>query len=168
LSAPILIPQIDFLTNDAWMLLTGITNGNGYPILLMDRYSKGILYVLTIPENFNDLYDFPPQALGAIRSVILGDFPVIADAPGQVSLFAYDNNSFIVESYLPTPQYVTLAVAGGFRHLRDLQTGGIFTGQPARFGGASTRPTGTFRGPPRVLFSIQLQPHSYEPLVAEK
>jgi hypothetical protein len=169
LSAPILIPQIDFLTNDAWMLLTGIANGNGYPILLMDRYSKGILYVLTIPENFSDLYDFPPQALGAIRSVILGDFPVIADAPGQVSLFAYDNNSFIVESYLPTPQYVTLAVAGGFRHLRDLQTGGIFTGQPARLGfGASTRPTGTFRSPPRVLFSIQLQPHSYEPFVAEK
>jgi len=61
LSAPILIPQIDFLTNDAWMLLTGIANGNGYPILLMDRYSKGILYVLTIPENFNDLYDFRPK-----------------------------------------------------------------------------------------------------------
>jgi len=101
--------------------------------------------------------------------VILGDFPVIADAPGQVSLFAYDNNSFIVESYLPTPQYVTLAVAGGFRHLRDLQTGGIFTAQPARFGGgASTRPAGTFRSPPRVLFSIQLQPHSYEPFIAEK
>jgi hypothetical protein len=169
LSAPILIPQIDFLTNDAWMLLTGITNGNGYPILLMDRYSKGILYVLTIPENFNDLFDYPPEVLGAIRRVILGDFPVIADGPGRVSLFAYDNNSFIVESYLSTPSYVTLAVAGGFRHLRDLQSGWIITGQRARSGGgASTRRSGAFPGQPRVLFSIQLQPHSYEPFVAEK
>ena len=25
----------------------------------MDRYSKGILYVLTIPDNFNDLYRLP-------------------------------------------------------------------------------------------------------------
>jgi hypothetical protein len=165
----ILIPEIDFLTNDAWMLVTGIADGNGYPILLMDRYSKGTLYVLTIPDNFNDLYNLPPEVLAAIRSVVLRDFPVIADAPAQTSLFAYDNHSFIIESYLPTPSYVTLEVAGGFTHLRDLQTGQILTGRPrpANFG-PSTRPNRAPTGPPRQFFTIQLAPHSYEPLIAEK
>jgi len=170
LSTGILIPQIDFLTNDAWMLVTGIANGNGYPILLMDRYSRGTLYVLTIPENFNDLYTLPPEVLDAIRAVMLRDFPVIADAPAQTSLFAYDNNSFIVESYLPTPSYVTLEVAGGFTHLRDLQTGSILTARPrppANFG-PTTRPNATPARPPRQFFTIVLASHSYEPLIAEK
>jgi hypothetical protein len=165
----ILIPQIDFLTNDAWTLVTGIADGNGYPILLMDRYSRGTLYVLTIPDNFEDLYNFPPEVLSAIRGVLMSSFPVIADGPAQVSLFAYDNNSFIVESYLPTPSYVMLAVAGGFDHLRDLQTGQVITGhpRPTNFG-PTTRPSRAATGPPREIFTIQLAPHSYEALMAEK
>jgi hypothetical protein len=169
LSPGILIPQIDFLTNDAWMLVTGIASGNGYPILLMDRYSKGILYVLTIPDNFNDLYNLPPEVLSAIRGVVLRDFPVIADGPAQISLFAYDNNSFILESYLPTPSYITVVLAGGFTHLRDLQTGSIFTGRsltPEMV--AATRPNRVSARPAREIFTIQLMPHSYEALIAEK
>jgi hypothetical protein len=168
LSSGILIPQIDFLTNDAWMLVTGIAGGNGYPILLMDRYSKGTLYVLTIPENFNDLYSLPREVLDAIRRVIMRNFPVIADGPAQMSLFAYDNNSFIVESYLPTSSYVTLEVAGGFTHLRDLQTGLLLTGRPRSANSGPGRPNRVPPGPARELFTIQLPPHSYEPLVAEK
>ena len=38
-----------------------MANGSGYPLLLMDRYSKGMLYVWTIPDNFNDLYRLPPR-----------------------------------------------------------------------------------------------------------
>ena len=48
----ILLPEIDFLTNDAWPVVRAMANGGGYPLLLMDRYSKGVLYVLTIPGQF--------------------------------------------------------------------------------------------------------------------
>ena len=44
----ILFPEIFFLTNDAWPVVRLVANGNGYPLLLMDRYSKGILYIWTI------------------------------------------------------------------------------------------------------------------------
>jgi hypothetical protein len=41
----------------------------------MDQYSKGKLFVLTIPDNFTDLYQIPAPTLDAIRSYILEDFP---------------------------------------------------------------------------------------------
>ena len=92
----VLFPQIDFLTNDAWALVRAMAAGRGYPLLLMDRYSKGVLYVWSIPDNFNDLYRLPPEVAAAIRSYVMTGFPVRIDGPAQVALFAYDNNTFIV------------------------------------------------------------------------
>jgi hypothetical protein len=40
---PILFPEVRFLTNDAWGLVSALENGNGYPIMLMDKYSQGVL-----------------------------------------------------------------------------------------------------------------------------
>lgn len=169
LSPGILIPEIDFLTNDAWVLVSGMSSGNGYPILLMDRYSKGILYVLTIPENFEDFYRFPPEVLGAIKHVILRDFPVVLDGPSQISLFTYDNNSFVVESFLPTPADVTVGVAGSFKYLRNVVTGQVMEGEPPppRFG-PTTRGSSQSQGAPRYSFTFQIMPHSYEAFVMTK
>jgi hypothetical protein len=157
----ILIPQIRFLTNDAWALVSGIADGNGFPLLLMDRYSKGILYVLTIPENFNDLYRYPPEVLSAIKQIILRDSQVRLDAPAQISLFQYDNNTFIVESFLPTETNVTLSVPSEFTKLHDLLSDQMIPGQPER-----SIQLGGFGNPPpassRTLFSVQMQPHSYQ------
>jgi hypothetical protein len=126
----------------------------------MDRYSNGILYVLTVPDNFADFYDFSPEALAAIRRVLLADFPATLNAPTQVSLFAYDNSTFIAESYLPTPCYATLELTGPVTRLRDLQTGWTITGHPSI---ASTRPTAA----QKTVFLVQLQAHSYEAFAAE-
>ncbi len=101
-NAAILFPVIEFLTNDAWPLVRATANGGACPLLLMDRYSKGVLYVLTIPDNFADLYRLPPAVTSALKSYLMRGFPVRLDGPSQVALFAYDNNTFIVESYLPT------------------------------------------------------------------
>jgi hypothetical protein len=169
LSRGILIPQIDFLTNDAWSLVSGIANGNGYPILLMDRYSNGTLYVLTIPDNFADLYRFPPEVLSAIKRVLMKDFPAILEAPSQISLFAYDNNTFVVESYLPTPTLATLAVSGNFTHFRNLITGQLIEGQlPPVSATSTTLATQPSAGRSRLTFALQLNPHSYGVFTAEK
>ena len=81
----VLVPEIAFLTNDAWPLVRGIANGRGAPMLLMDRYSKGILYVLTIPENFNDLYVLPQPMLTSIKQFALREIssPARCAQPGQ-------------------------------------------------------------------------------------
>ncbi len=163
----VMIPEIRFLTNDAWMLVAGMANGNGYPILLNDRYGKGMLYVLTIPDNFNDLYSFPPEVLTAIRRVILQGFPVRLDAPAQVSLFAYDNNTFIVESYLPTATQVEISIPGVGGQVRDAISGEEFPAEP--MDDPTTQPRWMRpSGPPQTTFALQLPPHSYRVLAIEK
>ena len=147
-------PEIGFMTNDAWPVVRGTANGRGAPLVLMDHYSKGTFYVLTIPENFNDLYQLPQGVLAQIRRYVMGDFPVSIDAPGKVSLFAYDNNTFVVESYRDEPVKVTVNAVGTFGHIRDLASGTMVDGTPAA----------THRGQPsapRTEFQIEVPPHSF-------
>jgi hypothetical protein len=142
-----------------------MANGKGYPLLLMDRYSKGILYLWTIPENFNDLYRLPPSVTRGIRNFVMAGFPVRVDGPSQVALFAYDNNTFVVESFLPTAADVTVSVAGEAVRLRNLVSGEISSGQSERRGYGRGR-----GGPSEELtsFKVHLLPHSYSAFRAEK
>jgi hypothetical protein len=129
----------------------------------MDRYSKGILYIWTIPDNFNDLYRLPVEVTSALKNYVMRGFPVRVDGPAQIALFAYDNNTFIVESFLPSETGVKISVAGGTAKLRNLVTGERLTGQA---------PTQGFRrrqaaGEARISFNVHLPPHSYAVFVME-
>jgi hypothetical protein len=163
-NADVLFPEIDFLTNDSWPLVRAIAGGNGYPLLLMNRYSRGVLYVLTIPDNFADLYRLPPAATTAIKNYLMRGFPVRLDGPAQVALFAYDNHTFIVESYLPAETDVKVSLTGNFTRLKNPVTGEVITGQ------APTQGRGRWRDneESRVSFNVHLLPHSYSVFAAEK
>ena len=160
----ILFPEIFFLTNDAWPVVRLLANGNGYPLLLMDRYSKGVLYIWTMPENFTDLYSLPPNVTGAIKNYVMRGFPVRLDGPAQVALFAYDNHTFIVESYLPAETDVKVSLTGNFTRLKNLVTGEVLAGQ------APTQGRGRWRDveESRMTFNLHLPPHSYAVFAAEK
>ena len=160
----ILFPEIFFLTNDAWPVVRLLANGNGYPLLLMDRYSKGILYIWTMPENFSDLYSLPPSVTGAIKNYVLRGFPIRLDGPGQVALFAYDNHTFIVESYLPAETDVKVSLTGNFTRLKNLVTGEVITGQAPMQGRGRWRDAEESR----TSFNVHLPPHSYAVFTAEK
>ena len=166
-TAAILVPEIDFQTNDAWPVVRGTANGRGAPLLIMDRYSKGILYVLTIPENPSDLYALPQPTLTAIRQYLLRDFTIQIDAPSRVSLFAYDNHTFVVESFRDEPAPVTVSNLGTATHLRNLATGELVEGsKPAAETnqGESTATSIARRRPPqaeRTEFHIEVAPHSF-------
>jgi hypothetical protein len=157
----ILIPEIQYLTNDVWELVSGMTqNDLGYPLLLQAGYAKGTLYVLTIPDNFSDLYSFPAQVLTQIRNVLLRDIFVRIESPGDVSLFVYDNNTFIVESFLPENTEVRISLDRKYTKIRDIITGQEFTGQPtgSSFGGSFGFGAGAGN---RLSYPIQIKPHSY-------
>lgn len=97
----IVIPEIKYFTNDAWELITGLNDANGYPILLQVRCGNGLLYVLAVPDNFSDLYSLPKEVLSVIRETFMKDFQVQLEAPSKICLFLYDNNTFIIKSFLP-------------------------------------------------------------------
>jgi hypothetical protein len=167
----ILIPEIKYsniLTHDAWGDALGISpGGTTYPIVLSCDYSKGKFYVLTIPNDPADLYALPSTVLSVIRAALGSAEPVRIDtAPSQVALFRYDNNTFIVQNYLPTAVEVTVSIAGQVTQIHDLLTGKDIAPAPAagrgfgRFGGGFGG-----RGPnapaPRASFTFTVLPHSY-------
>jgi hypothetical protein len=162
----ILFPEIDFLTNDAWALVRAMAGGRGYPILLLDRYGKGTLYVWVIPDNFDDLYRLPPEVLSGIKHYLMRGFPVRLDGPGKVALFAYDNHTFIVESFLPVESNVSIGLAGDKGRLRNLLTGEEMTGQVRRAGGFGGRQSGG--GEERMSFNLRLLPHSFSVFAVEE
>ena len=163
-TSDLLVPEIAFQTNDAWPIVRGTANGRGAPLLIMDRYSKGILYVLTIPENPNDLYLLPQAVLTQIKHYLLDGFPVQMDAPSKVSLFAYDNRAFVVESYLDAPTQITISSPGASVRLRNLATGELVEGKvPA----SPTTQRRRAPQPPNIEFHIDLLPHSFAAFAEE-
>ncbi len=134
LDTDILIPEIRYFTNDSWEVVSAFTSPNrtsGTPILLSGKYSKGVLYVLTIPQAQGELYRYPQPVLRAIRDVLAKDMYVRLDAPAMVSLFAYDNDRFIVESFAEEPVQARIVTDRRITRLRDVETGQDLTGQQA-------------------------------------
>ena len=142
----ILLPQVRYATNDSWEEITALAGENGFPLLHHADYGSGRLYVLTIPDNFADLYALPAPALDHIRRVVTKGLPVRLQGPSRVSLFAYDNDTYVVHSFLDRMGSVELVADGRDVTLVDLQTGAVVPGQA--------------RGD-ATAFSVFLEPHSY-------
>lgn len=156
---PVLFPQIDFYTNDSWPIIRGVAGNKGFPIMLMNRYSNGVIYELTIPENPGDLYALPQPLLTQIRAYVQQEFPVRIDAPAQVALFAYDNDTFVVESFRPEAAPVTIRLSGANLRLQAID-GGEVAPLPQRAPASGPR-----RGPPpppATEFAVTVQPHSFQ------
>jgi hypothetical protein len=163
LAKPMLIPEIQFITNDAWYVLAGLYNGNGYPMLLSNKYSKGTLYVLTIPDAFTDLYNLPAPALSVIRNTLCAGLPaaLTGDTPAYVSLFEYDNKTFIVQNFADEEKPVSVAVAGA-ASLKNLLTDEVVNAAPAAAGGRGPGGGGPGRGgAQRATFTMTVKPHSW-------
>lgn len=160
-SPPILFPLIHFYTNEDWAVVRGLDDGGGVPLLLVDHYGKGDLYVLTIPEEQNDFYSLPPRVLDAIRRYLTSDLPVRIEGPAKVSLFEYDNGTFVVESYRDDP--VDVRAVGGLPRVENLATGVTFDGDPLPPSAAPRPDSGSSsaRNPaPRYGYDIRIEPHS--------
>jgi len=157
-TADVLFPEIDFLTNDSWSLVRAEANGNGFPLLLLNRYSRGVLYVWTMPDNFSDLYALPVKVTSAIKNFVMRGFPVRLDGPAQMALFAYDNGTFIAENFSTKAEDVKISTLGNALKLKNLVTGEVLAGKlpPPR---GWTWQTETVED--RVSFTAHLPPHSY-------
>ena len=151
----VIFPEIRFYTNDTWPVIQGEAAAHGVPILLMTGYSRGQLYVLDVPSNMGGLYRLPEPVLNMLRGYLLARFPVRINAPAHVALFAYDNHTFIVESYLPRPVTVRIFVHHGARELVDLVSG--YDVLPAPIVTPSPLPSEH----DQTSFVVRLAPHSY-------
>jgi hypothetical protein len=155
-----LIPQIQYLTNDSWEEISAFDDTNGWPILHSAGYGGGTLYVLTIPENFTDLYHLPQPVLNRIRQTVSAAMPVRLEAPGQICLFVYDNDTFIVESFLDESSDISIVTNDNVNALHDIVSLDNLTGETVQ--GVWGRESGEKR------FKMQIKPHSYRVFRFEK
>ena len=122
-----IIPQVKYFTNDAWEVVSAgrpLSGGvSGYPILLRDTYSKGMLFVLTIPDDFGNLYDFPAGALNVIRRAMSKDVGAYIEGPSKVALFPYDNKTLVVENFNDEAVSLRVVINTKVGALRNLLTG---------------------------------------------
>jgi len=158
----ILIPQIHYLTNDSWEQIMAVDGAMGWPMLHDADYANGHLYILTIPDNFADLYALPDGVLARIKRTVMQNFFVRVDGPSEVALFAYDNDAFVVESFLGESTEVRLITDGHITRLRDVETGEVLTGTPVGDAPWPPRPDAG-----KVVFDTQVKPHSYRVFVAQ-
>jgi hypothetical protein len=155
----IIIPQIKYLTNDSWEEISCLASGNGYPILHSADYANSRLYILTIPDNYADLYNLPAEVLTQIRAVLAKEMYVRLDGPSQVALFVYDNDTFIVESFRDEPVDVKIVADIRIGKLNDIVSGELLTGEPIpmmprRFGQAPPPPD-------KTAYKMTIKPHSF-------
>ena len=159
-SRDILIPQIHYLTNDSWEVISAgrpLTGGvSGYPVLHKAKYSGGYLYVLAVPDDFGNLYDFPEAALNELRRIVSRDMDLYLEGPSKVSLFLYDNRTVIVENFNDTPVEVRLVGDASLKTFTDLESGAVLQAVtpdvPEGFRGRRAQESRT---------SFTLPPHSY-------
>lgn len=172
LATPILFPMLEFYTNDAWPMIHGVTASKGVPIVLLNRWSAGTIYVLTIPENMGDLYNLPQPVLTRIKSFVQAGFPVRIDSPPHVALFAYDNDTFVIQSYRAEPAPVTITLAGDKLRLRELDGAEVAALSPPATGpGGGALGLGPRRGPavaPHTDFPVTVAPHSFRVFKIER
>lgn len=161
-----IIPQVKYFTNDAWEVVSAgrpLTGGvSGYPILLRDTYSKGMLFVLTIPDDFGNLYDYPAGALNVIRRAMSKDVGAYIEGPAKVALFPYDNKTLVVENFNDEAVSLRVIINNKVNTLRNLITGEQL--KPAELPKVSAMPyRSRFMGyaDGSTVFDLQLPAHSY-------
>jgi hypothetical protein len=118
-----IIPQVSYLTNDSWEVISALDDTSGWPVLHRAGYSRGQLFVLTVPDNFIDFYFMPGGVLNLLRQNIAGSLDAVLEGPGEVSLFLYDNGTFVVESFLDWKVSVKVIVDAAVKEVTDVQSG---------------------------------------------
>ena len=156
-----IIPQVKYFTNDAWEVISAgrpLTGGvSGYPILLRDTYSKGTLFVLTIPDDFGNLYDYPAGALNIIRRAMSKDVGAYIEGPSKVAFFPYDNKTMVVENFNDIAVSLRVVINDKVSSLRNLLTNEQM--KPAEVTYGRNRFYGYIDS--QTVFDIKLPAHSY-------
>lgn len=104
------IPVLEYATNDSWPMINGLGEDSNFPLLLQTEYGRGALFVLAVPDDPGMLYRLPREVLGLLRQVLGYGMKVTIDAESRIALFTYDNDTFVVESFLPYDTTIDIIV----------------------------------------------------------
>ncbi len=98
-AAEIGLPVAEFRNNSTWAVAKAVHGEESFGLLLRDACGDGTIWTLAVPDAFPDLYRLPAPVLSRIRQA-LPVRGVWLEGPSRISLFVYDNDSFIVYPYV--------------------------------------------------------------------
>ncbi|MFC2089874.1 hypothetical protein ACFLT1_03790 [Bacteroidota bacterium] len=159
-----LIPQIQYFTNDSWELISGMDDGLGWPLLHMARVADATLYVLTIPENFANLYDLPEPVLNQVRQTFTSHLGISLVGPSRTAFFLYDNNTCVLESFNDTAVKVRIQLSekpDAVKELTSSESLELLVLPEMKFRNRVFRPE-------QYEVSLTLAPHSFKVLKFEE
>jgi hypothetical protein len=121
------LEALDYKTNASWCELAMMTGYNSFPILTLDFYGKGNLFILNMPNDFGDLYSLPKEVTGYINKVFANGIyatgsPYIQSSP-RTCMFMYDNDVIGVYSQEPYADDVEIILPTNYSTIRDIETG---------------------------------------------
>lgn len=153
---PILMQQVQYQTNDSWEVISGMDAGLGWPLIHRGSFSKGNLYLFVVPDNFADLYSLPDVALNRIRELVSArTLPYSIEGPNDVSLYVYDNNTIVVESFHDQPITINVVANSADKtSAKDMLTGDVINAKVREVRNAAAK----------SVFSVTIKPHSYRVL----
>ena len=92
------------------------------------------------------MYYYPAEVLYPIRAAFSNNGDKIIDAVSKISLFTYDNGSFILKSFLPFPEEVAITVNKPEIRLIDIVSGEQINGSQCGN---------------KTIFNVRIAPMSY-------
>lgn len=102
---PVTIPVLEFRNNATWgAICKGIADEEAYTLLARDTYGKGQMYTLVVPDSFSDLKNYPKLILSRMRREFAVN-GIWLDSKPMISLFVYDNDTFLVYPYVDNNTY---------------------------------------------------------------
>ncbi len=99
------VPVMEFRNNATWgAICKGISEEEACTLFALDTYGDGQLYTLVVPETFADIKHYPEAVLNRMRKEFAVN-GIRMEGKGQISIFAYDNDTFVVYPYVDNNTY---------------------------------------------------------------
>ncbi len=99
------VPVMEFRNNATWgAICKAISEEEACTLLARDTYGDGQMMTMVLPDVFSDIKYLPETVLSRMRR----EFEVNGirlDAKGQISIFVYDNDSFVIYPYVDNGTY---------------------------------------------------------------
>lgn len=99
------VPVMEFRNNATWgAICKGISAEEACTLFAIDTYGDGQMYTLVVPETFADIKHYPETVLNRMRKEFAVN-GIRMEGKGQISIFAYDNDTFVVYPYVDNNTY---------------------------------------------------------------
>ncbi|MBQ5319994.1 MAG: hypothetical protein J6K17_12940 [Oscillospiraceae bacterium] len=109
------VPVMEFRNNATWgAICKGISEEEACTLFAIDTYGDGQMYTLVVPETFADIKHYPETVLNRMRKEFAVN-GIRMEGKGQISIFTYDNDTFVVYPYVDNNTYdsdITVHIKG--------------------------------------------------------